>query len=103
MWQRRDHPPLEVIPQSQLYAEAIPSAVTGTGTGVYAAYFNNASLTGPASHQAIDATIDHGWGSGSPAPGVNADAFSARWSGVVQPQYSGLYTFHTISDDGVRL
>lgn len=29
--------------------------------------------------------------------------FSARWSGEVQPEFSEEYTFHTLSNDGVRL
>ena len=32
-----------------------------------------------------------------------ADTFSARWTGQVQPQFTGTYTFYTQSDDGVRL
>jgi hypothetical protein len=34
---------------------------------------------------------------------VNADGFSARWTGQVQPLYSETYTFYTQSDDGCRL
>lgn len=30
-------------------------------------------------------------------------SFSVRWTGQVQPRYSESYTFHTYSDDGVRL
>lgn len=34
---------------------------------------------------------------------MNADNFSVRWTGEVQPAYSQAYTFRTLSDDGVRL
>ena len=51
----------------------------------------------------IDNSIWFNWGTGSPAPGVNADGFSIRWTGVVKPPMDGDYTFTTVSDDGVRL
>lgn len=31
------------------------------------------------------------------------DEFSVRWMGKIKPRYSETYTFHTISNDGVRL
>src|SRR5262249_9235685 len=36
-------------------------------------------------------------------PGIGADLFSVRWTGMVQPRYSGTYTFYTMSDDGASL
>src|SRR5262249_9631783 len=50
-----------------------------------------------------DPTISFNWGSGSPAAGIGADLFSARWTGQVQAVESGTYTLRTWSDDGVRL
>lgn len=51
-----------------------------------------------------DAQINFDWSTGSPLPNVlEADNFSIRWTGQVQPRHSDLYTFHTITDDGVRL
>ena len=51
----------------------------------------------------MDPTVDFNWG-GSPEPGiVNADNFTVRWLGEVEVPASGTYTFHTQSDDGVRL
>jgi len=35
--------------------------------------------------------------------GMPVDDFSIRWTGQVQPLYSGVYTFYTTSDDGSRL
>ncbi|MDB6065209.1 MAG: hypothetical protein JWR26_1417, partial [Pedosphaera sp.] len=40
---------------------------------------------------------------GSPDPSISADTFTARWTGMVQPQFSQTYTFYTTTDDGVRL
>ncbi len=43
------------------------------------------------------------WGGGSPDPSISSDTFTARWIGMVQPQYDQTYTFYTTSDDGARL
>ncbi|WP_203898605.1 PA14 domain-containing protein [Virgisporangium aliadipatigenens] len=49
-----------------------------------------------------EAAIDHDFGAGSPAPGIGADRFVARWSRVeVLP--AGLYRFAGAADDGVRV
>jgi hypothetical protein len=51
----------------------------------------------------IDHTVDFDWGKDAPAPEVQKNSFSVRWSGQVEPLYSETYTFYTISDDGIRL
>jgi PA14 domain-containing protein/K319-like protein len=51
----------------------------------------------------VDPTVNFTWGTGSPAPGVTADQFSARWTGRVQAPVTGSYKFSTVSDDGIRL
>jgi hypothetical protein len=51
----------------------------------------------------IDPTVDFNWGGGSPDPSVNADGFTARWTGMIEVPSSNTYTFHTQTDDGVRL
>ncbi len=52
----------------------------------------------------VDDEINFDWGFNSPAPGrIDEDNFSVRWSGEIEPEYSGTYTFYTYSDDGVRL
>ncbi len=70
--------------------------------GLTGTYFGDTALTTVVTTR-TDATIDFDWGAGSPAPGVAVDAFSVRWTGSVQAQYSETYTFTTLSDDGVRL
>jgi hypothetical protein len=54
--------------------------------------------------QRIEATIDHAptWDSFWPGV-VNAEFFSAQWTGYVQPLYTETYTFCSANDDGVRL
>jgi glucose/arabinose dehydrogenase len=74
----------------------------GGGNGLSATYYDNIDLTG-ATVARVDPTVDFSWGSGAPAPGIGADTFSVRWTGQVQPQFTGTYTFYTVSDDGVRL
>jgi len=52
----------------------------------------------------MDPTVDFSWGDGSPEPGiVNIDNFTVRWMGEIEVPASGTYTFHTQSDDGIRL
>jgi glucose/arabinose dehydrogenase len=75
---------------------------TGTGTGLSATYYNNADFTGTTVTR-VDPVVDFMWGSGSPAPAIGADTFSARWLGQVEAPVTGTYTFYTQSDDGVRL
>jgi fibronectin type 3 domain-containing protein len=74
----------------------------GAGTGLLATYFDNMDLTGPTVSR-TDATVNFDWGTGSPASGIGADTFSARWTGQAQAVESGSYRFRTVSDDGVRL
>ena len=50
-----------------------------------------------------DPQINFSWGNGSPDPAVNADKFSARWTGEVEAAFTETYTFYASSDDGSRL
>ena len=96
----------EVVPTAQLYAaenkpDIIPNAV-GTGTGLSGEYFNDSELKTSALKR-VDPTINFRWEYGSPDPRLGADKYSARWTGKLEPRYSGTYTFTTKTDDGVRL
>ncbi|WP_375772825.1 PA14 domain-containing protein [Archangium gephyra] len=51
----------------------------------------------------LDPQVNFDWAGGAPLPSMGADFFSVRWEGTVTPRFSELYTFHTITDDGVRL
>ena len=51
----------------------------------------------------IDPTIDFSWGDGSPDPSINIDGFTVRWTGMIEVPASAIYTFHTQTDDGIRL
>jgi PKD repeat protein len=67
-----------------------------------AEYYNNGKLQGSPVRVRNEAGIDYNWGLGSPAPGVPADNFSARWTRKVDFQ-GGTYVFSVWVDDGVRL
>jgi glucose/arabinose dehydrogenase len=74
----------------------------GTGTGLSGSYFNNEDFTLPVATR-LDRWIGFYWGNGMPIAGVGGDTFSARWTGTVQPQFSGTHTFVISSDAGMRV
>jgi len=76
-----------------------PTSVTH---GLTATYFDNLDLTGAISTR-LDPTINFDWHKQSPAAGIAAETFSARWTGQLVVDHAGDYTFTTTSDDGVRL
>ncbi|MCC6492801.1 MAG: family 43 glycosylhydrolase [Pirellulales bacterium] len=84
-----------------LHLEALEERVPLDAGGLLGQYFHNANFTGLAAER-IEA-VDFAWGTAAPAPGVAPDSYSVRWIGQVEPRYSELYTFRTISDEGVRL
>ena len=67
-----------------------------------AKYFNNMTLSGTPVVDRCEAAINNDWGSGSPAPGVNADGFSASWDGSFTFA-AATYTFSATGDDGIRV
>jgi hypothetical protein len=68
----------------------------------HGAYFTNPDLDGAPSVTRNDAAINFSWGAGSPASGIPADNFSARWTQVLFFT-QGTYVFHAKVDDGVRV
>ena len=87
---------------SQASATPVSAPPPGSGTGLKGQYYNNIDFTALKKTR-TDATINFDFGNGSPVPGMGSDTFSIRWTGEVQGQFSETYTFHTITDDGVRL
>lgn len=82
------------------------NSFTGTNSvptnGLLGLYYNEPDHTG-AFKIRYDAAIDYDWGEAAPFIGVNSDRFSVRWLGTLTPQFTEHYTFHTVTDDGVRL
>ncbi len=71
--------------------------------GWNATYYNNKNLFGaPVVSRNDGQDINFDWGTGSPGSGINADAFSARWTRDIDFQ-DGVYQFTTTSDDGSRV
>src|SRR5690349_4899461 len=71
------------------------------GNGLTGQYFHNENFTGLAVER-IEA-VNFNWGSASPAPGLDADTYSVRWTGQIQAQYSQSYTFFVTSNQGMRM
>lgn len=84
-----------------LERRALPSII-GTGTGLTASYYADQAFT-TLKLTRVDAAINFNWGAGAPAAALPADHFSVRWTGVLLAPDTGVYTFTTRSDDGVRL
>ncbi|HEX5749168.1 MAG TPA: PQQ-dependent sugar dehydrogenase [Archangium sp.] len=70
--------------------------------GLRAQYFDTAGFQ-DLKLERVDPTVDFRWETGSPDPAMDSNTFSVRWTGSVVPLYSETYTFHTQSNDGVRL
>ena len=91
------------------YASLAKNSVFYTAAGSTAAqglkgeYFKNKTLTGTADFTRIDPTIDFHWNGVPNVPGFPATNYSIRWTGVVRPAETGVYTFLARGDDGFRL
>lgn len=79
-----------------------PGAVNGNGQGLKGTYYNGKNFETEVGNR-IDAELNFNWNTESPFNGVDVDAFSVRWTGTIQPRYSGTYTFYTTCDNGSRL
>jgi hypothetical protein len=73
------------------------------GNGLKGEYFDNMTLEGPPVVTRLDPQVDFAWGEDSPAPEIAPDQFSVRWTGQVEAPATADVTFHTLSDDGIRL
>lgn len=93
---------LTVSGPSGVYFGEKPDYIFAGTPGVTGEYFDAPDLTLPVLTR-VDPNIDFDWGTGSPDPSIGPENFSVRWSAWVQPRYTETYTFHTITDDGVRL
>jgi uncharacterized protein YgiM (DUF1202 family) len=80
---------------------SLPIAQAQQGTW-YAQYFNNRWLIDPATITRQVSSVSADWGGGSPAEGINADAFSVRWTRTYTLG-SGMYQINVRADDGVRV
>ncbi|MBS0659800.1 MAG: DUF1800 family protein [Verrucomicrobia bacterium] len=95
---------------------AIAPAGNANGTGLQGEYFNSTSTAINAGYSAAlfnpanlrltrtDSLINFTYATGvAPGTGVNSTYYVVRWTGQVQPQFTGTYYFVTRTDDGVKL
>ncbi|MFN7117241.1 MAG: PQQ-dependent sugar dehydrogenase [Saprospiraceae bacterium] len=90
------------------YEEA--NLAIGDGTGLLGNYYQfnqntapDVAFDTPPLLTRVDSTINFNWVFEAPAAGIRPDYFAVRWTGKIMPPLTGTYTFHTITDDGVRL
>ncbi|HEY6803027.1 MAG TPA: glycoside hydrolase family 3 C-terminal domain-containing protein [Pyrinomonadaceae bacterium] len=103
--QAKVSPNTKVLYSPALYApgvvvEPVPSASL---SNLRAEYFNNRELKGEPALVRNDAQVNFDWGAMSPAPGINEDGFSVRWTGKLQAPESGNYTVGIAGNGGMRL
>jgi len=70
--------------------------------GLLGSYYNGTSFTTPVL-QRIDNTINFDWAEFSPDARINVNSFLGRWTGKIEPLFTGTYTFYITSDNGRRL
>jgi beta-glucosidase len=75
----------------------------GSPAGFKGEYFNNKDLQGQPVLVRTDEEVNFDWARGRPAPQVNEDGFSVRWTGKFTPPESGAYQLGMSADDGARL
>jgi beta-glucosidase len=70
--------------------------------GLKAEYFTNTSLSGKPALTRLDDHVEFDW-KGPPAPGVDKENFSIRWTGKLVAPVTGPTKFVVTTDDGERL
>jgi hypothetical protein len=73
------------------------------GGGIRAQYYRGGGLGGNPVINTKDANINFNWAGDSPDTLLDVESFSVRWTGEIEVEFSEPYTFHTNTDDGVRL
>lgn len=70
--------------------------------GLTAEYYNGANFEDHVRTR-VDKRLGFSRQLESPCPGVGKEYFSIRWSGALTAPTTGIYAFHVLADDGVRL
>lgn len=95
-----------IFPGVKLFLPALIVALASTtavaqSTGLKGEYFDNPDFTALKVTR-IDPQVNFTW-LDAPAPGVQGDTFSVRWTGWIKAPTTEAYTFSVTSDDGCRL
>jgi len=73
------------------------------GGGLKVEYFNSLDCSGKPAYTTKEPGLSHYWHNLSPAPGVNLEPFSARFSGTIHVSTSGIYEFSLIANNYGRI
>jgi hypothetical protein len=107
-----DRPATETAPADVALVDqalgSVDAPVPPREEGLLGSYFDGTQLEngtpGCLDLQRVDKVIDFDWPVNvRPGPNMDHDNFSVRWTGQLEPTVSGMYTFTTRTDDGVRL
>ncbi|HTY87888.1 MAG TPA: TIM-barrel domain-containing protein [Candidatus Acidoferrum sp.] len=72
--------------------------------GLQAEFFTNVDLSGPPALTRTDAIVSFDWSRKTPAPGLPAENYTARWTGAIEvPAAAGDILLATVADDGARV
>ncbi|GAB3510284.1 PA14 domain-containing protein [Spirosoma knui] len=82
--------------------ESLALAQQPVATGLKGEYFNGPNFNQKAFTR-IDPQVAFDWNWQRPAPGVQREYFSVRWTGKLYAPVSGKYQFSATVDDGVRV
>jgi len=94
------------IPPASFWKDTTSTTTNSTNNTWNAVYYANPTFTPPALPVQNDAPLtssNSDFLTGTPAPSVFHNNFSARWTGQVLPLYSQTYYFVTKADDGSKL
>lgn len=107
---RKKLPNAKVLYSSGMYAtgtlsEPVSSDALSNGNskGLKAEYFNDRDFSGQAAVVRTDPNINFQWNSLAPAPGVNDDNFSVRWTGKLKAPETGKYALGIRANGPVRV
>jgi len=84
------------------YFRFVEATTSVESNGLLGSYYNGVNFQNLVL-QRIDSTVNFNWGEFSPGSTVNLDNYSARWTGKIQPRYTGTYTFYINSDNGRKV
>ncbi|MEI9927236.1 MAG: glycoside hydrolase family 3 C-terminal domain-containing protein [Sphingomonas sp.] len=84
-----------VYAQGSPYVEALALPVPRTvfGAGLKASFYNGTAFAGAPIATRIEREIEHNWNAVAPAPGVDPNGYSVRWTGTITPPAPGDYSF----------
>jgi hypothetical protein len=99
---RRKHWAAPLLRRAAMESLEDRQLMADVGAGLVANYYSDGNFQNLAAAR-TDSTIDFNWGTGSPATGVPAEGFSARWTGQISAPTSGNYKLTADSAGGIKV